>query len=81
MAIGPRGGKAPLFKKDGDINPKLLKEAMNILGPEREQLIQQKEDEFTEVDRLLQENQEVVNNENEELSVRERARKKVLENT
>ena len=42
VVIGPRGGETPLFKADGKINPKLPKQLMKTLGPERSELIQQK---------------------------------------
>ena len=50
VVIGPRGGQIPLFKTDGTINPKLPKTDMKILGPEREVLIAQKENEIEELE-------------------------------
>ena len=79
VVIGPRGGQIPLFKADGTINPKLPKTDMEILGPEREILIVQKEKEIEELQESIRENEEIANNENEQPSVRERAREKIAE--
>ena len=47
VVIGPRGGETPLFKADNEtINPKLPKTITKTLGPERQVLIQQKDDEI-----------------------------------
>ena len=79
VVIGPRGGQIPLFKADGTINPKLPKTDMKILGPEREILIAQKEKEIEELQGSIREDEEIANNENEQPSVRERAREKIAE--
>ena len=47
---------------------------MKILGQKGTELIQQKDEEIEELDRNIQEEQRVANNENEEPFVRERAR-------
>ena len=53
---------------------------MKVLGPKRLELIRQKDAEIEEIDRNIQEDQWVANDENEESAVRERAREKVQEN-
>ena len=40
---GPRGGKTPLFTSKGEINSKLSKEILGVLGPSREELIYERE--------------------------------------
>ena len=51
VVIGPRGGETPLFKADNEtINPKLPMTVTKTLGPERQVLIQQKDDEIEEID-------------------------------
>ena len=79
VVIGPRGGQIPLFKADGTINPKLSKTDMQTLGPEREILIVQKEKEIEELQESIREDKEIANDENEQPSVRERAREKIAE--
>ena len=80
-----QGKKAyPLFTKDKDtgeqrINPNLTKEIKSSLGPEREILIAQKEKEIEELQESIREDEEIANNENEQPSVRERAREKIAE--
>ena len=80
-----QGKKAyPLFTKDKDtgeqrINPNLRKEIKSALGPEREILIAQKEKEIEELQESIREDEEIANNENEQPSVRERAREKIAE--
>ena len=80
-----QGKKAyPLFTKDKDtgeerINPNLTKEIKSALGPEREILIAQKEKEIEELQKSIREDEEIANNENEQPSVRERAREKIAE--
>ena len=61
------------------MNPQLSKEIKKALGQERTVLIQQKNEEIEEIDRNIQEEQEISNNENEESAVRERAREKIQE--
>ena len=80
VVIGPRGGETLLFKTDGrTINPKLAKTDMETLGPEREILIAQKDKEISELQESIREDEEIANNENEQPSVRERAREKIAE--
>ena len=80
-----QGKKAyPLFTKDKNtgeqrINPNLTKEIKSALGPEREILIAQKEKEIEELHKSIREDEEIENNENEQPSVRERAREKIKE--
>ena len=80
-----QGKKAyPLFTKDKDtgeqrINPNLTKEIKSALGPEREILIAQREKEIEELQESIREDEEIANNENEQPSVRERAREKIAE--
>ena len=76
--------KYPLFTKDKDtgeqrLNPILPKEIISALGPEREILIVQKEKEIEELYKSIREDEEILNNENEQASIRERAREKIAE--
>ena len=80
-----QGKKAyPLFTKDKDtgeqrINPILPRQIKSALGPEREILIVQKEKEIEELQESIREDEEIANNENEQPSIRERAREKIAE--
>ena len=80
-----QGKKAyPLFTKDKDtggqrLNPILPRQIKSALGPEREILIAQKEKEIEELQKSIREDEEIANNENEQPSVRERAREKIAE--
>ena len=80
-----QGKKAyPLFTKDKNtgeqrINPILPRQIKSALGPEREILIAQKEKEIEELQKSIREDEEIANNENEQPSVRERAREKIAE--
>ena len=80
-----QGKKAyPLFTKDKNtggqrLNPILPKEIKSALGTEREILIVQKEKEIEELQASIREDEEIENNENEQPSVRERAREKIAE--
>ena len=76
VVIGPRGGEILLFKKDGTINLKLPKADLETLGPGREAWIAQNEKEISELQESIREDEEIANDENEQPSVRERARKK-----
>ena len=74
----------PLFTKDKDtggqrLNPILPRQIKSALGPEREILIVQKEKEIEELQESIREDEAIANNENEEDSVRERAREKIAE--
>ena len=80
-----QGKKAyPLFTKDKNtgeqrINPILPRQIKSALGPEREILMAQKEKEIEELQKSIREDEEIANNENEQPSVRERAREKIAE--
>ena len=72
----------PLFTKDKDtggqrLNPILPRQIKSALGTERDTLIVQKEKEIEELHKSIREDEEIVNNENEQPSVRERAREKI----
>ena len=54
---------------------------MNTLGPHWTELIETTDEEIEELNKALQEDTRVANKENEEPSVRERAREKSTENT
>ena len=74
----------PLFTKDkkaGEqrLNPNLTEEIKSALGPERDTLIVQKEKEIEELHKSIRKDEEIANNENEQPSVRERAREKIAE--
>ena len=80
-----QGKKAyPLFTKDKStgeqrLNPILPQQIKSALGTEREILIVQKEKEIEELQESIREDEEIINNENEQPSVRERAREKIAE--
>ena len=61
------------------LNPMLPKEIKSALGTEREILFVQKEKEIEELQESIREDEEILNNENEQPSVRERAREKIAE--
>ena len=74
----------PLFTKDKDtggqrLNPNLMRQIKSALGTERDTLIVQKEKEIEELQESIREDEEILNNENEQPSVRERAREKIAE--
>ena len=74
----------PLFtfgKRLGEqrLNPNLPKQIKVALGTEREILIVQKDKDIEELQKSIQEDDEIVNNENEQPSVRERARERITE--
>ena len=84
VVIGPKGGLTNLFKADErTINPNVLKIKANrdTLMPKSTELIKQKDEKIEELDKTIQEDQGVANVENEQPSVRERARERVTENT
>ena len=73
-----------LFTKDKNtkeqvLNPNLPKQIKSALGPERDTLIVKKEKEIEELHKSIREDEEIANNENEQPSVRERAREKIAE--
>ena len=74
----------PLFTKDKDtggqrLNPILPRQIKSALGPEREILIVKKKKEIEELHKSIREDEEIANNENEQPSIRERAREKIAE--
>ena len=82
--FGQKKKAYPLFTKDKDtggqrLNPILPRQIKSALGPEREILIVQKEKGIEELQKSIREDEEIANNENEEPSVRERAREKIAE--
>ena len=81
FVVGLKLGETSLFTDDGKLNPRISKTDMKTLGPHRTELIQQKDEEIKELDNTIQEDTRAVNGENEEPSVRERAREKITENT
>ena len=70
FTVGRGGGEQRL-------NPALTKQIKSALGPERDTLIVQKEKEIEELHKSIREDEEIANNENEQPSVRERAREKI----
>ena len=85
VKMSGHGKKAyPLFTKDKDtggqrLNPILPQQIKSALGPERDTLIVQKEKEIEELHKSIREDEEIANDENEQPSVRERAREKIAE--
>ena len=82
--FGQRKKAYPLFTKDKDtggqkLNPTLPRQIKSALGQEREILVTLKEKEIEELQESIREDEEIANNENEEPSVRERAREKIAE--
>ena len=69
FTVGRGGGEQRL-------NPILPQQIKSALGPERDMLIVQKEKEIEELHKSIREDEEIANNENEQPSVRERAREK-----
>ena len=61
------------------LNPILPKEIKSALRTEREILIAQKDKDIEELHKSIREDEEIANNENEQPSVRERAREKIAE--
>ena len=91
LVVGPREGLyKPYLADNKTLNPKFLnlKGVQKILGPTRDELIKQKEQEIQqkaqqreELHKTIEEDTNVANNENEQPSVRDRARERVAENT
>ena len=82
MMFGQGKRAYPLFTKDKDtggqrLNPILPRQIKSALGPKREILIVQKEKEIEELQESIREDEEIANDENEQPSVRERAREKI----
>ena len=61
------------------LNPILPRQIKSALGQEREILVALKEKEIEELQESIREDEEIANNENVELSIRERAREKIAE--
>ena len=61
------------------LNPTLPRQIKSALGQEREILVALKEKEIEELQESIREDEEIANNENVELSIRERAREKIAE--
>ena len=84
ITLGKNKGEIPVYSKTtGTINPNIdqtqyIKEQ---LGPHWIELIEVTDKEIEELGKALQEDTRVANDENEQPSVRERARKKITENT
>ena len=84
ILLGENKGEIPVYSKTtGTINPNLdqtqyIKEQR---GPKTTELIDITDEEIEELKKILQEDTRVANDENEQPSVRERAREKITENT
>ena len=80
---GPDGGGPYAFylTDEETLNPKLPKAIMKILGPHWTELIDITDQEIEELDKTIQEGTRVADDENEQPSVRERARERIKENT
>ena len=91
LFVGPKGGLTNPFLADNrTFDPKFLKlkAVQKILGPTRDELIRQKEQEIQqkaqeseELNKTIEEDTRVANDENEQPSVRDQARKRITENT
>ena len=91
LVAGPKGGGTNLYQADGEtLNPQLLKLkfVQKILGPKRTELVQQKEQEIhqkaqqrEELNKTIEEDTKVADDENEQPSVRDQARERITENT
>ena len=91
LFVGPKWGLTNPYLADGrTFNPKFvqMKNVQKILGPTREELIrqkgqeiQQKAQESEELNKTIEEDTKVAEDENEQPSVRDRARERVAENT
>ena len=79
---GPNKGWYPLYLADEEtLNTRLPKTIRNILGPKRTKLIQQKDEEIEELEKTIEEDTKVADDENEEPFVRERARIGITDDT
>ena len=82
VVVGPKGGRTRLFMEDNwTLNPKISKTDMKVLGSKMTELIQITDEEIEELEKSLQEDTRIANDENEQPSVHERAREKIIENT
>lgn len=62
------------------LNPTLLKQIKTSLGAEREVLIALKDKEIEELQKSIQENREISDDENEDRAIGERARERITKN-
>ena len=84
VILGKNNGEIPVYSKTGGtINPNIdqTKYIKEQLGAKRTELIQQKDQEIKELCKTIQEDMRVADDENEQPSVRERARERITENT
>ena len=72
MVADPRGGKTPLFTSKGEINPKIPKEILKVLGPKRQEKLK-------ELNKSIQEDKRIAEDENEDSAERERAGERITE--
>ena len=78
--VSPKGGETPLFKADGKtIYAKVSKTDMKILGPSRTELINEKDEDIEELEKTIQEDMLVANDENEKNLLSVKALVKKLE--
>ena len=75
----------PLFTEERGtneqrLNPSLSKEIKKSLGPEREVLIAQKDEEIEKLQQSIQDDRDIADDENENPAIRERARERIAEN-
>ena len=68
MVVGPQEGKTPLFTSKGEINSTFSKATFEVLGPTRQEL-------FEELQKYIQKDERIAEDENEDPAIRERARK------
>ena len=79
---GPNKGWYPLYMAEEEtLNTRLPKTIRDILGPKRTELIQQKDEEIEELDKTIEEDTRVADDENEDPVVRERSRERITDNT
>ena len=84
FSFGPRGGMTRLFLADGrTFNPQLLKlkNVQKTLGPHWTELIEIKDEEIKELNKTIEEDTRIADDENEDPVVRERARERRTEHT
>ena len=79
--IGPVGVKPFLFKADSlEVNPKVPKAVLKVLGPKRDEIIQQNDEKIKRLKKENEENERIAADKNEEPAVLERASDKVIKN-
>ena len=91
LVAGPKGGGTNFYLADGKtLNPQLLKLkfVQEILGPKRTELVQQKDQEIQqkaqereEINKTIEKDKKIADDENEQPSVRDQARDRITENT